>query len=198
MMTGTATTHMAILDALKSGKEMALDDLDASLDIERRYIVNSSGRLIYAGLIERAEKGVYKITDAGLKQLASGEPIRSGKTGQRNGVRRVRAGGLRQRLWNAMRAQNGAAFSLPDLLTIALNDGEESAHTYSNANQYLRQLIKTGYLKKLNRRQPGTRPGSNGFQLYKLDRDSGDQAPVSRVRRKEVFDRNTREVRSWA
>lgn len=200
-MTGIATAQMAVLEALKDGDPVALDDLDGSLGLERRYIVNSTTRLISSGLIERTELGVYRITNDGLAQIDSGEPLKSGKAGKRSGVKRMRAGGLRQRLWNAMRAYNVGdqkkAFSLPDLLTVALNRGEETASTYNNAGQYLRQLKKTGYLLTLTRRQPGTRPGSNGFALYKLERDNGDRAPIVRAREKALYDPNTREVFKW-
>lgn len=200
-MTGIATTQMTILEALKPGSPIALDELDQGLDIERRFIVNSCVRLIHSGLIERTERGVYRITKNGLGQLKSGKPITSGKNGKRTGVRRVRSGGLRQRLWNAMRQHSvggtSKAFSLPDLLTVALNEGEETPSTYNNAGQYIRQLKKTGYLLTLTRRQPGTRPGSNGFALYKLDRDSGERSPVVRAREKCLFDPNTNEVFKW-
>ncbi|WP_375590173.1 hypothetical protein ABWH89_04910 [Hoeflea alexandrii] len=201
MMSGTATAQMAVLEALKNGKPASLDTLDRKLDAERRYIVKSTTCLIYSGLIERMEMGVYRITDAGRAQLDSGEPIRSGKTGRRPGVRRARAGSLRQRIWTAMRQFNAGgvskAFSLPDLLTIALNEGEETPSTYNNAGQYIRWLKKTGYLLTLTRRQTGTRPGSNGFVLFKLVRDSGEQSPAVRLKQREVFDPNTREVFKW-
>jgi len=200
-MSGIATTQMTILEALKTGNPIALDDLDRRLDIDRRFIVNSCVRLIYSGLIERTERGIYQITDDGLAQLESGEPIKSGKTGSRPGYRRERAKSLRQRLWNAMRAHNAGgqskAFSLPDLMTVALNDGEGTPSTYNNAGQYMRRLKKTGYLLTLTRRQPGTRPGSNGFVLYKLVRNNGERAPVTRDAQKAIFDPNTNEVFKW-
>jgi predicted transcriptional regulator len=200
-MAGTATAMMTVLEALKSGEEISLDALTDKVHLERRYVINSITKLAYAGMAERAEIGVYRITQAGKDQLASGEPIKSGKKGKRTGVRRVRAGGLRQRLWNVMRQQNVGgqkkAFSLPDLLTIALNEDEETPSTYNNAGQYLRQLKKTGYLLTINRKQAGTRPGSNGFTLYKLERDTGEKSPIIRVREKKVFDPNTNEVFSW-
>lgn len=200
-MSGIATTQMAVLEALKSGDAIALDVLDAKLEFERRFIVNSTVRLIYSGLIERAEIGVYRITQAGLDHLVSGEPLKSGKTGSRPGYRRKNQKSLRQRLWNAMRGHAAGeickAFSLPDLLTLSLEDGEESQAAYNNAQQYVRCLKKTGYLLTLTQRQQGTRPGSNGFQRYKLKRDTGDTAPVVRQSDKSVFDPNTREVFTW-
>lgn len=200
-MSGIATTQIEILKALKSGEKIALDDLAANLPFERRFIVNAAGRLITNGMIERTELGVYRITMTGYAQLESGEPIRSGKKGKRSGVRRVRAGGLRQRIWNAMRQHcvggQSKAFSLPDLLTIALNPDEETHSTYNNAGQYIRQLKKTGYLLTLTRRQPGTKPGSNGFTLYKLVRDNGERSPVVRIREKTIYDPNTGEVFKW-
>ncbi len=200
-MSGIARTQMTVLTAMQSGKDMSLDELDGMLGIERRYIINACTRLCSSGHIERAEKGVYRITEQGSAQLKSGKPLKSGKLGKRSGVRRVRAGGLRQRLWNAM-LQNSAgglnkSFSLPDLLTVALNTDEETPSTYNNAGQYIRQLQQTGYLKRLTRRQPGTRPGSNGFTLYKLERNTGEKAPVVRARQKQIYDPNTSELHTW-
>lgn len=202
MMSGIATTQMAVLTELQSGQPIAIDDLDARLGIERRFIVNSTVRLIYADLIERTEMGVYRITQAGIAQLASGEPIKSGRPGKRPGYSRKNQRSLRQRLWNTMRSFSTGeackAFSLPDLITVCLNGDEDEAAAYNNAQQYLRALKKTGYLLSLTQRQKGTRPGSNGFQRFKLVRDTGRDAPVVRQSERAVFDPNTREVFSWA
>jgi hypothetical protein len=78
-----------------------------------------------------------------------------------------------------------------------LNSNEEVPSTYNNAQQYMRLLKKTGYLLTINRRQPGTRPGSNGFVLYKLVRDSGERSPIIRANDRLVFDPNTKQVHPW-
>lgn len=196
-MSGKATWKMAVLNALASGQMKHVSQLEAEMDIKRQFIINTASRLVIDGYIERTEKGVYRITKAGKKIIDDGIELKSGKPAKRTGVRKMRADSLRQRMWNAMRHQGGKPFSLPDILTVALKKDEETTHTYNNAGQYMRQLKKTGFLLTLTRRQPGTAPGSNGFQLYKVIRDNGDTAPVVRVRKKQVFDPNTREVFSW-
>lgn len=196
-MTGTATSQMAVLQAIPSSGVIALDDLSTKVTIERRFVVNTVGRLIMRGYVARSERGVYKLTKAGAQFIESGEELKSGSPAKRTGCRLSHSGSLRQRLWNAMRQKAGASFSLPDLLLVALNFDEDPVLANNNAEKYIRRLKKTGYLLTINRRQSGTRPGSNGFLLYKLNRDLGDRAPVVREGRGVVFDPNTHEVFPW-
>ncbi|MDZ7823011.1 MAG: hypothetical protein U5K75_02495 [Ahrensia sp.] len=140
---------------------------DKALDIDRRFIVNSFGRLACSGLVMRNETGVYTISHDGLRQLASGKPIKSGRQGPRTGVRRIKSDGLRQRMWNAMRQFSAGgqrhAFSLPDLLTIALKASEETPSTYNNAGQYVLQLKKNGISVNLNAPSKGHSPRLKRF-----------------------------------
>ncbi len=197
-MSGTATTQMLVLAALPRKGTITLDALERLVGVDRRYVVNSVGRLILRDYAARHENGVYKITQGGRKFLASGEELKSGSKGKRLGVRKNNKTGLRQRLWNAMRQTAGfegrGSFSLPDILLLALNKDEAGSRTYDNAQKYMSALKKTGYLLTINRRQPGSRPGSNGFSVYRLQRDSGEQCPIHRMRKKAVYDPNTHEV----
>ncbi len=201
-MSGQATTQMEILNSFSETSEvLTLTDFNAAVSQNLDSVKSAVGRMVISGLIERSERGHYRLTKLGQEQRDSGEPIKSGKKGPRTGAKKPKPTAFKQRLWNAMRSYNvgglSKCFSLNDLLMIALNDGEQTAHTENNARQYLRQLKKTGYLLTLTRRQAGTRPGSNGYKLFKLTNDTGELSPIVRIREKAIYDPNTREVVKW-
>lgn len=196
-MSGIAIRQMAVLTAMPEGQAIVLDQLVEKSALPRPYVVDAVGKLILRGFVERHENGVYGLTRDGAEFIQSGETLKCGCQGERKKVKTARVGGLRQRMWNAMRFASGpegrGTFSLPDILSAALHAGEETKGTYSNAGKYITALKKTGYLLTINRRQQGTKPGSNGFEVYRLDRNEGEKCPIHQTRKACVFDPNTGE-----
>lgn len=175
----------AILNALAGGDCMVLDQLcDAIPDVGRRALINALCRLVERGLVERVERGCVQLSEAGRTAQASGLIIKSGPRGPMERRRPVR-NSLNTRLWRAMRIKG--KFTIPALLELAARDEKDPANA---TRRYVRALEKAGFVLRLNRREAGTSPTSNGFVRFSLVRDTGDQAPMLR-RGSVVFDPNT-------
>lgn len=190
-MPGHATNQMAIRDALVPDACLTIDALDEALpSIHRREIVKAVGVLINRGYAERVALGCYQLTEAGRKSAKLDEVMKSGPHGADTAnARKPQQNSLRQRAWNAMRIPG--SFSIPDLI-IAADTGSKDAET--NLQRYLKGLAAVGYVIELPIRQRGTRPGSNGFKLFRLLNDTGETAPVYRLKKGEVYDHNTQEI----
>ena len=189
-MTG-ATGHQApVLNALGDGTCLTIDQLAAALpDLDRRQIVNALSRLINRALVERVERGCYRVTGAGRMAIERGDRLTSGPRGPMPRVQ-PRRDSLTTRLWRAMRLQ--AKFTTPDLVALAARD---ESHAHHAAARYLRHLAVAGYVLRHRTRTPGHAPTSNGFIRWSLVRDTGDLAPI--VRRDGLYDPNTQELIPW-
>lgn len=159
-------------------------------DLETKQVENAAQRLLKHCLIERVGPGCHKLTDAGRKMLASGGTLRSGPNGSQPG-KRIHADTLRMRVWHAMRIRRKA--STPEIIGLVAKGGDREKGIESNVGKYLRALERTGYLKKLPRREPGVALTSNGFARYLLLKDTGPLAPVWRTGKNTVYDPNTEE-----
>lgn len=194
---GTAINQEAVLAAVPAGACLTLDELAAALPaLARQTVINTACGLVRRGLLERAERGCYRLTAEGRRVTAEGAPLNCGPQGPHGKPRRPRRSTLRVRLWRAMRLAR--KFTVSDLLAAACRGGEAAAE--SNARHYLRQLEAAGYLQRLGRRVPGTAPTSNGFARWSLVRDSGPEAPVAAKARAGwvVRDPNTGQVHPCA
>ena len=91
--------------------------------------------------------------------------------------------GLRQRAWWILR--NRKSTTLPELLSTIADGHEKDAE--SNVGRYLRALVKAGILSVAKDRVPGGAMTSNGYKRYCLVVDCGEDAPVWRASRGEVY-----------
>lgn len=189
-MSGIATRQMAVLDALKCGECLTVDELTERVAMERRDIVKAAGSLILNGHAERVEIGCYRLTDKGREAIVEGKVLTSGPNGPHTvKVRRVRRQTLNQRAWNVMRL--GRVFTVPDLV-MATAHGERFPE--SALQRYCKKLTLARYLARLPVRERGSCMGSNGFIRYRLLDDTGPIAPVIKAGAV-IFDPNTRETR---
>lgn len=193
---GNARNQEALVAALPADACLTVEELSARVSIERRAVVTTAARLIDRGLLERVERGCFRLTGEGVRAQAEGVDLNSGPRGRHTGRRTPRRTTLRTRLWRAMRTSG--KFTVGDLLTAAARGHEKAAH--SNAYRYLKRLEEAGYLRRLRARAPGVAVTSNGFVRWALLTDTGPDAPIPRRRdgRWEVFDPNTREVHPCA
>lgn len=190
-MAGNATHQAAVLGAIGRGL-LTLDQLDDHLPMARRSVVEAIRRLIGRGLIERQERGRYKITAAGRLTLEAGTPLSSGHRGPR--IRPiVRPSTLRQRCWNAMRIRK--RFTVADIAMLAAQDCNTNPEI--SAQHYLQGLFRAGYVIQLPTRRPGGALTSSGWIVWQLERDSGDLAPIVRRQSRDVYDPNTEEAHPW-
>ncbi|MGE4527983.1 MAG: hypothetical protein AB7D00_06410 [Rhodospirillaceae bacterium] len=178
-----------LLAALSRDACLTVAELVAASGLDNRVVVKAAAQLIGRGLADRAEVGCFTLTAEGEAFRASGKEVTSGPKGPlTQSYRRARRTTLRDRLWAALRVRRKA--SIPELLELASN-GEAAA--LSLAQKYTSALCRSGHLREL-RRDPGTAPTSNGFKRFALIRDTGPEAPLVRVRAREVYDPNTGET----
>lgn len=163
--------------------------LAGALEIARDQVGQAAALLIRRGLLERVETGCFRLTDAGRTAVRKGEVVATGVTGPRRALKRPPRVSLRQRAWNAMKILR--SFTVPGLMTAAANASDGDAE--ENLRRYCAKLRQAGYLRLAPRREPGTAPGSNGFAIYTLVRDTGPLAPVVSPQRGAVHDFNTGE-----
>lgn len=165
---------------------LTLDELAAELkEVPRKKITASVCRLVTQRYVERADKGCYRATDAGVEAQRQG--YRPGPQGPLTGNRKPVPNTLRQRVWKTMTMRG--RFSIPDLMENACNGTEKSPG--SNITHYVWALGRAGYVRELSSRAPGTAVESNGYKQFLLLKKTGMLAPVER--RDGVFDPNTGE-----
>lgn len=151
-----------------------LADLAAALGLTHSQVSQAAALLICRGWVERVEIGCFQLTQAGCRAVAEGVRIDSGVTGPDRAQRVPSRKSIRQRAWNAMRIQK--VFTVADLATAVQQPGD--GDVVENLRRYCAELTASGYLLRAARRQRGTAPGSNGFVVYTLIRDTGRIAPV--------------------
>ncbi|MEO5336906.1 MAG: hypothetical protein H7841_08430 [Magnetospirillum sp. WYHS-4] len=174
----------AALLALADGKCHRLADLAAVTGIAAHPgLQQAMARLVTRRLAIRKEAGCYKATAAGRSLLAApgGPVIVAGKSGPRtqDGPYQPRRRTMRDKYWAAMRA--AGKFTAACLVARAAPAGETVAT--DDARRYCKALAKAGYLLAL-------KAPANGPFRWSLVRDSGPMAPVERVQRQQIYDRN--------
>jgi hypothetical protein len=190
-MPGEGTEQIKVLAALDPSECRTTGHLAELTGLTNRQIVSCTAKLIDRGFAERAERGCFTGTQAGLDFLLSGEPIKSGPRGHLTGRhRRPKRRTIQDRIWAALRIRQKA--SVPELIELAATEG--AAPTVSHIQRYLKALVGAGYLRELPRREPGTAQTSNGFKRYQLLRDTGPIAPRYSGKTRSVIDANTDEV----
>lgn len=175
-----------ILHHLADGACRTIDDLAASLPLNRRQISDGACKLILRNHLERVEAGCYHLTANGVAAAISGTVIKSGPWRPDTAkVRQRRSDTFRQRLWNAMRMS--VTFTIGEIVIAANRGGVDPE---GNAGKYLRCLKAAGYVAELPVRQRGTRMTSNGFKRFRLLKDTGPLAPVFRAKKMAIHDYN--------
>lgn len=177
-----------LLPVLSADTAYTVREIAERTGTDRRDVARRCGQLLYRGLVERAGKGRYRLTEAGAAALAGGGRIRSGPPGPLTAPRKAATDTLRARLWKALRAVRKA--TVPELLTIAARGKEREAA--SNARRYLRRLEAAGYVREIPGRKPGTAMTSNGFKCYRLlmDGDTGPLPPRYSPKERALYDPN--------
>ena len=171
---------------------LTIQQLADQLQLTTVQVSRAAAGLVARDLLERAERGCFRLTEAGLAAKREGVEIKSGPAGiVSRDIRRAAGQGLRQRAWNAMSVTKGA-FTVGDLLIAAARGEEGDAE--DNLQRFCAILAKAGYLRRLPDRDfTGAKPTSNGRVRYRLEKHTGPLAPVHRARARAVFDHNTRE-----
>lgn len=172
-MTEGMTNQTRILHGLGDAC-MMIGDIAEALGLSHSQVSQASALLIARGLVERIDRGCFQLTDTGRAARDAGETIETGITGPTRALRRPGRTTIRQRAWNAMRIAR--SFTVPDITTAVARDGD--GNVSENLRRYVRALADAGYLTRSLRRRPGTAPGSNGYPVYSLARDTGPVAPV--------------------
>jgi len=165
----------SLLNAIPPGACLTMDELAGALpDLNRRQLSNAATGLALRGLVERVERGCFRLTDGGETAQGAGLVIKSGPRGPMPRKRATR-NSLTSRLWRAMRLKR--KFTIPDLLELAARDEK---YPRNMAERLVRALADAGYLHGLGTRQKGTSPTSNGFRRWTLIRDTGPLPPIRR------------------
>ncbi|MBB4302320.1 putative transcriptional regulator of viral defense system [Rhodobium orientis] len=177
---------MAIVETLKGGDCLTTAAMVEATGIERRAVATACGRLVTRGWINRRAVGCFELSEKGREAVEAGETITSGPAGPltQKVPRTRRRRTIRDKMWKTITTLQ--LFRLGDLETMA-------GASNTNARKYVLALEKAGYLIRM-RREPGTAPTSNGFARWRLIHNTGPEAPVHRIGRREVYDRNTDET----
>jgi len=179
-MSGRGFIKEAILASIGPDDCKVTVDIAAAVGRSANKVAGAVGEMIVHGLVERIERGCYRLTPEGRALLASGAPIKSGPRGPHSGARRPNPDTLRQRAWSAMRLMT--TFTTVDILLRAAKPDETACE--SNLARYLRALIAAGLIVETPRRSfVGQAPSSNGCKVYRLIKDIGEIAPRMSERR---------------
>lgn len=143
----------------------------AAREMTRAAAQQALSGLVRRGLAERMARGRYRATKAGIELVEGGGQI--GRAPLPPRARGIRGNSLQARLWAALRKLRKA--TAPELVQIAANGTERDA--VGNAQNYLRALVRAGYVTEMKTRAPGVAPSSRGFKRYLLARDPGPAAP---------------------
>ena len=69
-------------------------------------------------------------------------------------------------------------FTVPDIAMVVARD--DPAAAFGSLQAYLRQLVAAGYVMRSAHKAPGTAVTSNGFNLFRLIRDTGGRSAPAR------------------
>jgi len=174
-------TRDAVWAAIRTLKSFTVADLTGEVAFDRNTIALYLRSLTKAGYLKREQKAASskqfqtKYVYILLKDSLAPPRVRADGT-------EVTQGRGRHQMWQTMRRRK--RFTLADLLAMSSTDEHPVAH--SEADYYLRHLIKAGYVKKTDAR-------ANEYAAFQLMINSGPQAPmVQRIR--QVYDPNTKKV----
>lgn len=188
-MAGAASRLMAIVRTIGPSQCLTTAEIAAEMDIPNKQVATACTRLVVGQIIERIEKGCFRLTSAGREVQAGRRMLKgSGPKGPLAGPRAPRPTTLRQRAWTAIRLSR--RFSVADIATLAATEGDRKPEQH--LVKWFGHLVGAGYLAELPRRVPGTAPTSNGHKCWALVRDTGEIAPLVRPDGT-IYDYNTGE-----
>ena len=167
---------------------LMIGDIADDLGLTHGQVSQAAALLIARGYLERIERGCFRATPAGRAARDAGVRIVTGVTGPTRALRVPKRTTIRQRAWNTMRITR--TFTVADLTTAVAREGDGDVE--ENLRRYVAALARAGYLARAARRRPGTAPGSNGFAVYSLVRDTGPVAPVWSQKHRAIHDFNGR------
>lgn len=163
-----------------------IGDLAQALGKTSGQVGQAAALLIARGYVERVDRGCFQLTEGGREAVREGVTIETGVTGPSRAPRRQPRHSIRQRAWNAMRIQR--QFTVRDVVTAVAE--ARDGNVEENLRRYLCALTSAGYVRRSRRRQPGTAPGSNGYCVYTLLKNTGPLAPLVSLKRRAVHDFN--------
>lgn len=186
--------NMNAIFSIITAEPINLDELCNLSECSRHTIVKSVSKLISNGYVERLENGVYRLSNGGKSLKTSGDLIRfrSGPSGQYNRNRHSQDT-LRSRIWRLILLNRKVTIS--EMVGLTINGNEKNP--VNNIQQYVRALVKGGYLREMPRRLKGLSETSNGFKQFMLIKNNGRLAPVLRNNKKELYDPNTGDSVIW-
>lgn len=184
---GTANDLLPILNQHPDG--VTVETLAWLSGKTHPQVLDSCAVLRRHGLVDRPQQGTYRLTMVGKAAVRLQQTVLPGPAA---GTGLSRRSTFRQRLWQALRASQKA--SIQDLLKLAQIDTDADRQALKNAQKYLRLLECAGYIARLDRRQAGTSPSSNGHIRWLMIRDTGPKPPSAYPERGYVHDHNTHDV----
>lgn len=181
-MAGRAVTQEKVLAWLAEGGCRTLAETAATFDHRPNIAGQTLAKLIQRGYVERAERGCYRATTAGIAFSATGERISSGARGPRATSRPARQT-FQDRIWNALRIRRKA--SVEELVEIAGRPEQRQAHAALHASKFVAALLRADVLRVLPMRS------ATRARRYELARDLGPLSPIVSLKRAALKDRNT-------
>lgn len=177
-----------LLRALPADACLTLDELAPLVAFCRKALTQALAKLVTRRLVERIERGCYRLTVDGQQAVAAGIELTCAP--QSYNPPAIRRNTLRQRVWNAARMQTGS-FTAGDLARLA---AKEELSAEPGASFYLRALAKAGYLRRLPKRKLCDAARGAVPIRYALIRNTGPIAPVVNRAQGSLRDPNTGEV----
>jgi hypothetical protein len=189
-------SHRVLTALPPAPKSITLGELARKTALARETLDGALTVLSRRGFVSHVGLARYQRTAAAERFLSMGEEVRPGPAagGERPPHDSDVKGRdtLRARSWRALRQLKKA--TVPELLELAARGGE-GKHPHADISRYLGVLERFGIVRRLPRRVPGVKTGSNGFQQWLLLRDLGPRSPLWLGRKRQLIDRNTgREV----
>lgn len=165
---------------------LMIGDVAVALGLTHGQVSQAAAMLVSRGYVERIDRGCFQLTPAGRAARDSGQTIDTGVTGATRALRKPKRVAVRQRAWAAMRINR--TFTVRDITTSVSRAGDGDVE--ENLRRYFCELERDGYLARSTRRRKGSAPGSNGFAIWTLVRDTGPIAPIWSRKQAAVHDFN--------
>lgn len=178
-----------ILLALSEACSASVPELARTTGLSLEQVSRSACILVRRKLAIREVVGMYRISEAGIEAIASGKSIASGPQAPLAGIKVIRDS-FRQRLWRAIRLERKG--TIGDFVGLILGPTEDEAKATANAQHYILNLCRAGYMVRLPGKAAGTAPTSPGFGRYLMVNDTGPLAPAfRRAGGRHLYDANT-------
>lgn len=177
-----------VLGLLEPGTCLTVVEIAAALDVTTHDVSSATVQLVSRGLVDRKAVGCFALTEDGDAWRASGRSL-SASAPRPTALPTCKRPGLTlgDRAWAALRIRQKA--TIGDLVELARRS-ETTAEKRIGA--YVVALERAGYVRRMAKLAP-THSGGRAVR-WLLVRDTGPLAPVVRVKRRDVWDRNTEQA----